>query len=204
MIREAALRGQTMDMLHDALEEALREEGLDPEVIGQAEHDAGKHLSPQLLRALRDAHSATWAQLQNDPGHTYRTWRGTRPGSPLADAAFNYYLAVVHRKIQKALDEDQTLQLVAGRIGMEFHAVVWVDDIMLPIAAESNEALIQKAQHYVAWTNHILWQHGFRGNFDKGKTELLLNLRGKDAAKMKEAHLHPAKCQARDPQLRSP
>lgn len=82
------------------------------------------------------------------------------------------------------------MQQAAQDIGQTLHIVTWVDDILIPIVARDNQALLERTQHLVAWTNKVIRDHGFITNFAKGKTELMLNLRGPEStAKRREIYL---------------
>ena len=91
LVRELVTGVGSDDSFADVLA-ALRASG-DPFEAGRQGHRLigileTKHLDPLLLRLLRDVHSSTWYSLAGTD--VTQTLRGTRPGSPLADAVFSY------------------------------------------------------------------------------------------------------------------
>ena len=148
------------------------------------EGDSGLH------RAICDAHRCTWTHFQGDPSSLRQTHRGTRPGSPLADLAFNCLMSRVLSKIQEELDNDQELQQFVQHTSFKMYTLAWVDDIAIPLAVSDNDLLVSKVRHYTLKVQKIMLSLGFTLNMDKGKTEAVLTFRGRGAPqKRRELYL---------------
>ena len=134
-------------------------------------------------------HRHTWFTTRNSDEVTM-TLRGTRPGDGFADLLFNLVAGKILRQLEEELHFEgvQTKLCWNGRFGFfadfgedtETNAlnIVWADDVAVLLQHESPQDLIDIAQ--VTMTRYIekLAEHGLLLNFDSGKTELLLLLRG--------------------------
>ena len=176
-----------------ALIAVLEEEGIPwPDLHAQVKEEDIEWLATDvgLHRAICDAHKFTWTHFKGDPASLRHTHRGTRPGSPLADLAFNCLMSRVLGQIQDALSADTDLQEFVSTTSFEIHTLAWVDDIAIPLAYSDNDLLITKVQHYTLLVKRILLSLGFLLNMDKGKTEAVLTFRGRGAPqKRKEIYL---------------
>ena len=178
LLREVALNGGEFPA---TLLTVLETEGFD---VQQLQANTQTQWTPEeegLRRALIDAHSYTWLHLKHDPEGVLCTHRGTRPGSPLADLMFNCYMAGLLKSIQEAMSQDPRLERIAEVTGADFRVIAWVDDITLPMQADTNQELLQMVRDYVHLIAEIMTTHGFHLNYDRGKTEALLTFRGRDA-----------------------
>eukprot|EP00435_Cladocopium_sp_Y103_P007934 s2283_g2.t1 len=132
-------------------------------------------------RLLRDAHTFTWFGLAEGEA-TYRTSRGSRPGSPLADVAFNAMMVQVLHDLHAALSANSLLQMGFQHFAMPAPPVTWVDDVAIPIitthSSDLERALVQVTEATVA----VFRRHGLSLNFKASKTEAVVAFRGSDAA----------------------
>ena len=87
-------------------------------------------------RLLRDAHRHTWYTIGASEV-VHQTERGSRPGSPMADIAFNSLMALVLvlDELQQRSDARSSLQCAFAHLGVQALPVAWVDDLALPLAA---------------------------------------------------------------------
>ena len=96
MIREIVFGGSTM--LHPKLQHVLEAAGLDADALSGRVASASDPTLPKLpcpvRRLICDAHQCTWFTL-GASGEV----QGSRPGSPLADVAFNSLMALVMREM---------------------------------------------------------------------------------------------------------
>ena len=134
-----------------------------------------------LQRALQDAHDHTWTSLAIPDGLLTRTYRGTRPGSPLADLAFNYYLGNSLKDIQQCIENDETLIAMSRELGIQLRIISWVDDLVIPLVAPTNHQLMELIQTYTYLLRTVMRRHGFLINFGRGKTEVVVSFRKTDA-----------------------
>ena len=182
LLREHAFEGSFAPSTR--LCEVLQSEGFDPvQLFGFAsQHAAAFETQPKpaLVRLLQDAHQGTWFHI---PPHAncQRTWRGSRPGSPIADIAFNILMTAVLRQMQTALQELPGLQWAQSRLDSIIPLLAWVDNIALPVPFEP-EKLQPLLQQVTTITHSVFSEFGLTLNMAKGKTEALRQLRGPKAA----------------------
>ena len=177
-----------------ALIRVLEEEGIPwQDLHAQVQTSDLKWLTEEegLHRAICDAHSFTWTHFKGDPTSLRQTHRGTRPGSPLADLAFNCLMSRVLGKIQDILRTDSDLQEFVQITSFEIHPLAWVDDIAIPLAYSNYDRLLEKVRFYTLLVKRVMLSLGFLLNMDKGKTEAVLTFRGRGAPqKCNEIYLH--------------
>ena len=189
LIREAAFHMDTKS--DDSLRKSLLQEGIDFDLLcDQARLGMAStrwaSLPPELRRALQDAHDHTWTSLASKDGILTRTRRGTRPGSPIADIAFNYYMGHIIRDLQQCIDEDEDLKSISATLGIPLRVIAWVDDLMIPLVSTDNTLLMQLLCRYTWLTKEVLQRHGLLINFGKGKTEAVIMFRKENAPAWRE------------------
>ena len=178
LLRELAINGAD---LPPSLQTRLIEEGFNVDELHANKIDISDQCLDDLIRVLTDAHDCTWAQVRHDEGCILHTLRGSRPGSPVADMAFNYFMGFLVREVQKKLAADEDLQALAIELGVGVHCIAWVDDLMVPLFARSNALLLATIQKMVIFLHQLLSAHGFLLNYQRGKTEVIANFRGPSA-----------------------
>ena len=83
-----------------ALQKTLDQEGFEDEIIDKITQTHGI-LPDGILKALmRELHGFTWSTIQ---GKGVRTARGSRPGSPLADALFHCLMSPIVKQIEEQI-----------------------------------------------------------------------------------------------------
>ena len=135
-------------------------------------------------------HQSTWFQMRSSSTVTH-TLRGTRPGDGFADLLFNLAVGKLLRELEMELNE-AGLQTTVTWNGMRntdasygeessSHTlnVVWADDLAILLHHEEPEALVQQTEYVLQTYIHRFASRGLLLNFDKGKTECLMLLRGK-------------------------
>ena len=70
------------------------------------------------------------------------TKRESRPGSPLADIAFNLLIADVLHELHSFLLNNDEFQLGCAAVGVTTPPIAWMDDIAIPLATFSASALV--------------------------------------------------------------
>ena len=150
-------------------------------------------MAPCLETLLSELHQDTWFTTQGLESLTH-TQAGTRPGSCFADIFFNFLFSHVLREVQGELGELGILTQLqwGGERGLHMDPcdsssealiaeTIWADDLALYFQHPSPEDLISNLQEACAHLFNICLKYGLQPNFARGKTELLVALRGRNA-----------------------
>eukprot|EP00435_Cladocopium_sp_Y103_P071422 s996_g37.t1 len=182
MIREFIF--DTTKPIPDKLREILVDAGLDFAAIRdnvvRRESFTAHHVSPSVAHLLADAHDHTWYTL-GACDDVHRTERGSRPGSPLADVAYNSLMSLVIRELQTAIDAHPPLQRAFAMLGLSAPIVAWVDDLAVPLTAVHATDMVSMLQWLATTTVRICHTFGLQLNFSPGKTETVVAFRGPGA-----------------------
>ena len=157
---------------------------------------------PDWLTAFGNQfHRCTWFTTRHSDDVTM-TMRGTRPGDGFADLLFNLVVGRILRQLESDLEHEgiQTKLYWNGRIGFEAQDgtdtctnalnVVWADDIAMMIHHDSPQDLVEVFEIAMKLTVERFAKHGLLLNFEKGKTEVLLLLRGPRSRTLKRDIFH--------------
>ena len=171
------------------LQTLLREAGCDPEALRQMFCQTSTAFQTDVpladQRLLQDAHVSTWFGLVGTD-EAFCTARGSRPGSPLADIAFNAMMTHVLQALQTKLDVCSALQHGFHALEMQAPPVSWVDDVAVPIVVTSCDILEPTLAEVARITHDVFLQFGLSRNFKAKKTEAVVSFRGSSAP----AHRH--------------
>ena len=173
--------------------------GLPPESYGEfcallerpsAVQEAG--VSPHLQALFSEFFESTWFKLRDDD-QLVQTRRGSRPGDSFADLCFSFALV----KIVGPAIESISVNFPDIRVAWNGEASpfperetctwldpvmpVWADDLALAFDAANATDLLQKCELIIACLFGCLQNAGLRPNLKPGKSEVLLDLRGKGA-----------------------
>ena len=111
------------------------------------------NIDPMLLRLLRDIHESTWYSLSGtDLVHTFR---GTRPGSPLADAVFHLLMTEVAGELRHWLQKHPQLSEVFQRLKLDPVFVIWSDDFAIPVATTTATTLVETVVDLTKQIQHL-------------------------------------------------
>ena len=174
-----------MGLPEQALEEFLQLMAPEPAIDASG-------VSPYVKELFRTFYEATWFQIRDHDVLTH-TRRGSRPGDTFADMAFGYALNRVLSPVFEKLEHDfpdMTIKTTANMhpydddeqeetIGLL--APIWADDLAISFDAESAEDLVHKAKCVAGAIFDRLTLAGLSPNLARGKTELLLNCRGRNS-----------------------
>ena len=127
-------------------------------------------------RLLQDAHVFTWFGLSGTDA-TFCTSRGSRPGSPLADIAFNAVMVHVLRDLHSRLQEMPAMQCGFTALGLWAPPIAWVDDVAIPIVAPHCDTLETSVAQVAHTTHEVFLTYGLELNFKAKKTEVVLSFR---------------------------
>lgn len=181
MLREHAFGGST---LPSRLCEVLSAAGLETSQLCTdiASHSARFGTMPNVLlqRAVRDAHSSTWYIVGGHQG-CHQTHRGSRPGSPLADIAYNITMTNILTDILPFLHQCGPMNAAAAHLPVRSPLVTWVDDLAIPVPVLHATQLDGQLIAVLEEVRRVMKSYGLRLNMQAGKTELVCQYHGKDA-----------------------
>ena len=181
----------TGDALPPALRQLLIDEGIDPATLDALAHEHAQFFlseaNPALARAATDAHCNTWYTLPGSGG-CFETLRGSRPGSPLADLVYNMMMSSLLKDLQQHLDQNSKIQEAAAYIGHSPPLVTWVDDLAVVIPSIQAEALIDVTSQVATLVQQTFNNYGLSLNYNAGKTEIIVQFRGKGSAALRREH----------------
>ena len=188
MLREHTFGGHSD--LTDVLLHQLTKEGMCARDLNATIHAASSAFCqtapPGLVQMMQDMHSHTWFTLsQHD--EVYQTHRGSRPGSPLADLAYNSMMQAVLERLQDRLQEIPQLQTAKATIGLDCPPLAWVDDVAIPFVAQSVTELDSTALMIMDITAKVFQEFGLSLNTESGKTEAVIQYRGQGSGPKIEA-----------------
>ena len=137
---------------------------------------------PGLRRFLHDIHHQTWFQLRDSTNshsdQCTHTRRGSRPGSPLADIAFNLMMSGFLQELHDALLDNEHYMEGSAALGVTVPPVAWMDDVAIPLTTTTPDALVPLVKQVTATVHELFRARGLTLNLDKGKTEAVLCFRG--------------------------
>ena len=171
----------------------LSDEGLD---VAKLEQDIIPHVvdfataPATATRIICDAHQQTWFTCPGS-GACVETHRGSRPGSPIADLAYNILMSALLKRLQQALHQLPLLQQAHSSLGIPAPIVAWVDDIALPLPCSKAVELDTLLQQTMKVVHSVFHGFGLRLNCNRGKTEAVVQYRGPGApAKRRDRFIH--------------
>ena len=145
-------------------------------------------LPQRLISLLREIHVDTWSKLPHLPGRL-RSARGSRPGSPLADAIYSALMIDVHSEMYRILEEHEGVAQAFQKLEVKPFAVTWADDLAIPIVAENNEDLLAFAAVIARKVYVAFERRGLLLNMAPWKTALVPAFRGPEAPDYRRRYL---------------
>eukprot|EP00435_Cladocopium_sp_Y103_P055424 s705_g18.t1 len=134
-----------------------------------------------LRRSLADAHQHTWFTLNAEEDEVVFTRRGTRPGSPLADIGFNLLMTEILGLLQSTLGQCAAYNDGLRALGTTIPPVTWVDDLAIPLTTRTPDGMIPLIKEVTAILHQTFQRFGMSMNMERGKTEVVLMYRGRNA-----------------------
>ena len=140
-----------------------------------------------LIALLRDIHCQTWFSLDVLGGidQLAITHKGTRPGSPLADAIFHLMMHSVLQAFHKWTSSQQEFMAILENLDTKAETIIWSDDIAVVWATSDCRDLPEQLRAIVAAWDEILLSNGFSLNLARGKTSIVATFRGAHAPTMR-------------------
>jgi len=157
---------------------------------------------PQHLRmAMCAIHTDTHFHVEGQSDRV-RTQAGSRPGDPFADVDFGYLFSRILGVVEQKLIQEQLLDRIPEyksgiSLVREPEQVVperpmlgptWMDDLAICISGPTAIDLEREAALTAGILLETCMEHGVTPNLSRGKTELLLALRGKGSRNSRRAH----------------
>ena len=144
---------------------------------------------------LAELHTNTWFSTASRQ-ELVRTQGGTRPGSPCADIVFSFLFLKVITGIRQQLYADGLLievdwtgskslfpRVMPNATELTLFETIWADDLAVMFASPDASQIVVKAERIATLIVDGCMRYGLKPNFGKGKTELMLVVRGKNSVK---------------------
>ena len=170
----------------------LEEAGFDIELINSA---ASSHSTPfcadvplPTQRVLQDAHVSTWFCIDG-ADQICLTTRGSRPGSPLADLAFNAFISHLIQELQSAINAIPAMQTAFSVLSTNAPILGWVDDIAIPMLATAADEMPSLIATVTQMVHCACRKRGLMLNFKPGKTEVVCSFRGPGSTLLKKEYM---------------
>ena len=177
---------------------AMTELGLLLEQPGATEQAS---LPPHLRLALQAIHTDTHFHIEGQTDKV-RTQAGSRPGDPFADVIFGYLFSRILSAVEDKLVTEDLLDKVPTQMRgpcllqplpdpvpeQPFLGPTWMDDLAICISGPDADELERKAALTAGILLETCMEHGVTPNLSRGKTEILLALRGRGSRRSRRAH----------------
>ena len=186
MVRQAVLEESTY-------EEARREEAAEVldniKEAGGNEDEVKRRISQKtyleklgtpkyMRRHLHEIGESNWADLYD---RQYQTFKGTRPGSPMADAIFHVTMAEIQEELQEAMESQEKSTKAYQRIQVAGSPITWADDVSMVILAQDVESLDRMVEDVTTQANSSFRRRGMELNYKRAKSEVMMSLTGQGA-----------------------
>ena len=196
-LKSAFYRAQRSTIVSDLLnyQEDCQDEDVTLDVVGQPDALVSMDVPVSLRAVLQEVFSGTWntvaAHNTDSTGKIMRSVRGTRPGDPVADLAFTCVMRQILQEFVHAAS-DILPSLFAGEGQVKVPPITWVDDVAIFLEADTAVQVQEQARSVVSIMASKCRSFGLDINFAPGKSEVLFQLHGRDAAKLR-TQLHHEK-----------
>ena len=109
------------------------------------------------------------------------TARGSRPGSPLADALFHCLMSPIVKQIEEQMAANPVQKMAREALQCQAVQVVWADDLAVPLLATRNAEMEDEIRKAFAVVFNVFHQYGMTLNMSRGKTEVMVTFAGPEA-----------------------
>ena len=164
----------TMDNIKEAggnVKEVMRR-------ISQATYLEKMKVPVYTRQHLHEVGESNWADLHD---RQYQTFKGTRPGSPLADAIFHTSMAEIQEELQKAMDDQEVSQRTFQDMRVRGRPITWADDVSTVILSKRVEDLDPMIESLATIANRLFRSRGMELNFKSAKSEVMTSYKGQGA-----------------------
>lgn len=135
---------------------------------------------PKLVSLLREIHTDTWMSMART-GDTLRTRRGSRPGSPVADAIYHVLMMDIHIEIHRILESYEPVLQGFEAANVPVSAITWADDLAVPLITVEAVGLVPAIQTITARVFTAFERRGLELNLQRTKTAAVLSFKGRHA-----------------------
>eukprot|EP00435_Cladocopium_sp_Y103_P026129 s702_g6.t1 len=180
---------------------AMARLGIHPDQVqSMLQHASGEaaicNICPHALQLLQDVLRSTYFQIDGIP-EVATTNRGTRPGDPIGDIAFNLLMAVLMKEITAEVqvngrvwegDPVPVRDFSVSRLPAlnAWTELAYVDDLAVLLRAVSNQQLADLTHAVLPAIVQAAHKRGLELTYGSGKTEVLWHLRGVGTRAFKE------------------
>eukprot|EP00438_Fugacium_kawagutii_P015816 Skav211375 [mRNA] locus=scaffold2406:71636:77159:+ [translate_table: standard] len=123
---------------------------------------------PGIRRLFRNVHSSTWCTL--DRTKLFQTCKGTRPGSPIADAIWHALTHEVMTNIVERLRQWPDFMAFYHEFDIDLVTVIWADDIAIPVFSRDGTLLVGLVRELTCLVAEVFYKYGLPLNTECGKT----------------------------------
>ncbi len=193
---------QTLDLPPSAFQEFARE-------LAQPSAVETAGVDPFVQQHVAECLNATWFRLK-DSKQISATRKGSRPGDNMADLLFTFAFRRIMARILEVIEADNIDMSFSGcgdphpfpqymevQYCTNFKTLgpVWADDLAVLVESPNAQELLPKLRVIARTIIDMLAIYGMQVNSDRGKSELVLDLRGSGAHKARqEIYRHRQPC----------
>ena len=158
--------------------------------------------APEFLKRLfREFYHQTWFTLRNDD-QVIETRRGSRPGDSFADLCFSFALTKVLQPVMEAIRQrfpelglswdgcNSPVRSQQPLHRLDVLMPIWADDLAVALSDPHPTMLLEKAREVTGMILDGVLSAGLVPNLRPGKTELLIDFRGKGAQAIRRELYH--------------
>ena len=184
---------------------AMHRLGIHPQqietLLQHAQSEAAiSNIPPHAMRLLHDMLQATCFEMEG-LSEVAVTTRGTRPGDPIGDIAFNIVMAALLKDVSESIRPSnavwegapavvQDFTQAASPASIAWAEVAYVDDLAMLLRAPTNLQLLDMAHLATRAVFQAAHCRGLELTVGEGKTELLWALRGEGKKKLQTQVAH--------------
>ena len=193
---------RTLDLPHTAFQEFAAE------LHGETAMDAAD--VPEFLKQhVAESLNSTWFRLKDSTAISL-TRKGSRPGDNMADLLFTFAFRKIMMRILDRVEAEGISMSFQGcgethpfpsQLEVQYHTKfqtlgpVWADDLAILVETQEATELLPKLRVIAATVIDTLAIYGMEVNCDRGKSELVLDIRGKGSHEVKrELYRHSQPC----------
>ena len=205
IIRQLAVRGREQHSIERVMEHfdlgATDLQELLSEIHNIPDYDGSNFTKHQELM-LEELLSSTWFTAQHR-SRLYESLAGSRPGDGLADLVFGIVFKRILQRVTERLKDilhiedteingDVSLIESGGEIreAPQLLQAVWADDLAVCFSRKGAHQLVEDMAKVTSVVFQECLRHGLIPNLKKGKSEILLLLRGEGSRSAKAIHLN--------------
>ena len=177
---------------HEDLKEVykcLTKEGIDVQAVMKAWDEScileEMQASKALQSKMQEYNMDTWSNVFGT-GCLVKTCRGSRPGSPLADAQFSGLMASIGHQLQEILSRHEGIRTACNMVELEPATIIWADDLALAFPIVNGDDVLAAAGEIMQETQKVFKSKGLTINFKKGKSEAVATVCGHKARETRQ------------------